>query len=272
MRRLAIRPGGIGDTILAFPALEHLAATSELEVWCREEVLPLVSFATAKASIASTQIDLLGLSGVAVPRRLTERLRTFDEIHTWYGTQRSEFREALAQVVPQVVFHDALPVTEELHAADYFASQVGAPYPTYPRVVLEPEARRLILIHPYSGSAHKNWSMDRFHVLRRLLEATGRAVEFVVAPRQPLAGARVVENLAELGQLLAGASLYIGNDSGVTHLAAACGANVLALFGPTNPHVWGPRGERVDILKVDRFEDLSVDCVLDRALTKTGFL
>jgi ADP-heptose:LPS heptosyltransferase len=41
----------------------------------------------------------------------------------------------------------------------------------------------------------------------------------------------------------------VGSDSGVTHLAAACGANTVALFGPTQPAAWGPRGERVAILR-----------------------
>jgi len=50
-----------------------------------------------------------------------------------------------------------------------------------------------------------------------------------------------------LARWLAAASVYIGNDSGISHLAAACGAPVIALFGPTNPRVWAPRG-RVCVL------------------------
>jgi ADP-heptose:LPS heptosyltransferase len=41
--------------------------------------------------------------------------------------------------------------------------------------------------------------------------------------------------------------LYVGNDSGITHLAAAVGTPVLALFGPTDPKIWGPRGAHVRI-------------------------
>ncbi len=46
---------------------------------------------------------------------------------------------------------------------------------------------------------------------------------------------------------LARASLYIGNDSGITHLAAAVGTPVLAMFGPTDPAVWAPRGPNVRV-------------------------
>ena len=273
MRRLAIRPGGIGDTILSFPALEHLAAnSSSLEVWCREEVLPLVQFAAARDSIARTQLDLLGLAHVPTPAHLAERLAAFDEVHSWYGTRREEFREALARLTPRVVFHDALPLAEDFHAADFFARQVGAPTPALPRIAIPAQAHRLILIHPFSGGNHKNWPIERFTQLKRYLEASGRAVEFLVAPRQQLPGARSIEDLAALAAWLKGAPLYIGNDSGITHLAAACGTPVLALFGPTNPRVWGPRGEAVEILSASSLDHISVDLVLDRALTKTGFL
>ena len=269
MRRLAIRPGGIGDSILGFPALAHLALDAGLEVWARREVLPLIGFASAVDSIEGTGLGLLGIG--TPPERLVERLRGFDEIVSWYGAGREEFREALGALHPRVIFHAALPVDEEMHAADFFARQVGAAVPALPRIDVKVQASRLIVIHPFSGSAKKNWPLERYLLLGRWLEASGRAVQFVVAPRQVLAGARVVEDLEELGGLLAGAALYVGNDSGITHLAAAAGANVLALFGASCAAVWRPRGERVSVLDVGDLDRLSVDLVLDAALTQTGF-
>jgi len=55
--------------------------------------------------------------------------------------------------------------------------------------------------------------------------------------------------LARLGRTLARARLYIGNDSGITHLAAAAGCPTLAIFGPTNPAVWAPRGANVRVIQ-----------------------
>jgi ADP-heptose:LPS heptosyltransferase len=52
-----------------------------------------------------------------------------------------------------------------------------------------------------------------------------------------------------LGAVLARAGVYVGNDSGVSHLAAAWGARVLALFGPTDPAQWAPVGPRVRVLR-----------------------
>jgi len=63
----------------------------------------------------------------------------------------------------------------------------------------------------------------------------------------PLQGAVRIDDLYELACWLARARLYIGNDSGATHLAAAMGTPVLALFGPSNPDVWAPRGPHVRV-------------------------
>jgi hypothetical protein len=268
MRRLAIRPGGIGDSILGFPALQHLARAASLEVWARSEVLPLIHFASTH-TIEGTGLSLVGIE--PAPPHLMERLAAFDEIYSWYGANREDFRAALSALHPSVHFFDALPTISDVHAADFFASHVGAPLPALPTIPLDPTPSRLIYIHPFSGSARKNWPLERYQLLARWLETTGRAVQFLAAPHQHLPGARVVADLGELARLLAGAALYIGNDTGITHLAAASGANTLALFGPTDPAQWSPRGPRVRVLHSPDLDALSAERVLDAALAATGF-
>ena len=74
-----------------------------------------------------------------------------------------------------------------------------------------------------------------------------------------------------LAAILSQCSLFIGNDSGITHLAAALGVPTIALFGPTDPYVWGPRGKKVFIAR-EVIEDgsgwkwASTDTVLKAAL------
>lgn len=275
MRRLAIRPGGIGDSILGFPALEHLAVGAELEVWARAEVLGLIGFASRVEAISRTGIEGLGVPGLALREGLAERLGSFDEIVSWYGENRAEFGEALRGLHGNVRLLRALPgeldsVASNGHAADFFASQVGAALsavlPAVARIAVEPRRNRLVWIHPFSGSARKNWALDRYLQLGRWLEASGRAVQFVVSPEQNLAGAKKFGDLRELGEWLAGGAMYVGNDSGITHLAAACGAKVVAIFGPTDERQWGPRGQRVRVLKSADLDALHVDQVLDAVL------
>ncbi|HAX44810.1 MAG TPA: hypothetical protein DCY80_19905, partial [Solibacterales bacterium] len=73
-------------------------------------------------------------------------------------------------------------------------------------------------------------------------------VQFICGPEEGLPGARRFTDLAELIPYLATARAYLGNDSGPTHVAAALGLPTLALFGPTNPKVWAPRGRRVRVM------------------------
>jgi heptosyltransferase-3 len=253
VRRLVIRPGAIGDTILSLPAMEHLKARYT-EIWVRSDVIPLIRFADRVRSIASTGLDLLGIEDVAPPAALIRALGSFDEILSWYGSSRPEFRNALGSF-RNVRFLDALPPPEgRMHAADFFLAQVGGQGPAIPRIGLEEvQHHGSIVFHPFSGSARKTWPMERFLELERVLggvewAARDNWVRFA--------------DLMDLAQWLAGAALYVGNDSGITHLAAAVGAPVLALFGPTDPEIWGPRGSRVTVLRARSIEEIMPQTVL----------
>jgi ADP-heptose:LPS heptosyltransferase len=234
---LAIRPGGIGDTILSFPALQHLQPA---EVWMREEVLPL--WPGSRSLVAAGVDRILDTAPAGL-------FAGFDEIHSWYGAKRPEFRAALEAVHPRVFWYDALPpAASTQHAADFFACQTGALTPAFPEIAVAARPNRIVWIHPFSGSQQKNWPLENFALLARYLEAAGRSVQFLRAPHQNLPGAQVFENLRELGEYLAGGSLYIGNDCGITHLAAAVGAPTIAIFATTDARVWAPRGKSVEVL------------------------
>ena len=100
------------------------------------------------------------------------------------------------------------------------------------------------VIHPFSGSAQKNWPLENFReVALRLGD-----VQWLAGPEEALDGSTHFDSIVDLAKLIAGAKRYIGNDSGITHLAAAVGAPVIAIFGPTDPRVWAPRGENVRVL------------------------
>jgi ADP-heptose:LPS heptosyltransferase len=261
LNRLLIRPGAIGDCLLSFPALEHLR-TDYTEVWIPSAVAPLVQFADQVRPLAATGIDLLGIGDMAVPAGLRERLARFDEIVSWYGSKRPEFRAALLNINPRCVFHSALPDCP-VHAVDFFSRQVGAPDGSYPRLQLKPAATRdAIVVHPFSGSKSKNWPLDRF---REAAERMPCAVEWVAGPEQQLEGALRFESLCDLAEHIAGARLYIGNDSGITHLAVAVDVPTLALFGPTEPAIWAPRGENVTVLRGTPIESLPVTAVISTA-------
>jgi len=247
MRRLLIRPGAIGDCILCFPAMQHLAA-NYTEVWVPSAVVPLVQFADRVTSLSATGIDLVGVGDLAAPDDLKERLRSFDEVVSWYGANREEFQNAIRKLGVPCTFHRALPPETDLrHATDFFCAQVGAPPGLLPRISVRPACRRrTVVIHPFSGSTRKNWPLTSFCELASRLPWT---VEWTAGPEEALPEATRFENLSDLASWIAGADLYIGNDSGVTHLAAATGVKTLALFQVTDPAKWAPRGPNVVVLE-----------------------
>lgn len=231
------------------------------EVWVREEVAPLIRFADRVRSIASTGLDLVGLPDTEPPPHLIEQLRSFHSIVSWYGTNRDDFRSHIAALNLPFSFLAALPPRDEqVHAADIFLRKAGGSGRAVPRIKCPVASRgNFAAIHPFSGSARKNWPIERF---RELAERLTIPVEWCAGPEEVLENALRFDNLWDVACWLASARVYIGNDSGITHLAAAVGTPVVAIFGSTDPAIWGPRGERVEIV-CGNIQEIDVDRVLD---------
>ena len=251
MRRLVIRPGAIGDLIVSLPAIASLAA-DWLEVWTAARTVPLVRFAGRVRGIPSTGLDLLGVT--EPPAGLIETLRQFDSIVSWYGANRPEFREAVAALGLPFTFLPALPAeTAAVHATDFYLQQVRGlatrATDAIPRIECPVERAAYMVIHPFSGSARKNWPLEKYRALAGKLQRVMPVRWCAGEDDPPLPGAVRIDDLYELACWLANARLYIGNDSGITHLAAAVGTPVLALFGPTSPEIWAPRGPHVRVAR-----------------------
>ncbi len=232
MRRLLIRPGAIGDCLLTFPAMEALRA-DYTEVWISRPAVSLVRFADHVRAISDTRLDLVGLAETPA----LDELARFDEIVSWYGSNQDHFREAVAGLPFQ--FFPALP-----------------PPPGIPRIPVPALPRMRIVVHPFSAGPSKNWPLEKFREVASRLGA-----EFAVNPD----GAPRIPDLYALACWLRGARLFIGNDSGITHLAAAVGTPVVALFGPTDPAIWAPRTPRRRVLQAQPVSSISVEDVLDAA-------
>jgi heptosyltransferase III len=237
------------------------------EVWVPSTVCPLIQLADCVRAISSTGLDLIGIDSLDASQATVQALAGFDEIVSWYGTNRPEFRKAVLGLNPNWRFLPALPPLDStLHVTDFYAQAAGAPCGLRP-VLRVPSApvRRSAVIQPFSGSPRKNWPLDRFQQLAQKLPLP---VEWVAGPEENLPDARRFENLWQLAGWISSASVYIGNDSGITHLAAATGVPTVALFGATDARVWSPRGENVTLVASDSMEGIVIDDVL-RAVVKT---
>ena len=140
--------------------------------------------------------------------------------------------------------------------------RVGVPSSAAPDDVHRLEnVHMLVAIHPGSGGADKCWPAENYGELIDLLTESGFRLVITFGPADHLIRScllpwiesrdvLVIEDrsLVEVAALYARCRAMIGNDTGMTHLAAAAGTPVIALFGPTDPAVWGPRGKDVRIL------------------------
>lgn len=118
-----------------------------------------------------------------------------------------------------------------------------------------------LILHPGSGSSSKNAPLDFFRDAakravkesqKQVLIIWGEAEEADLDPIRKtfsgLEGVKVLEEplpLRDLVGVFAHASAYLGNDSGVTHLASACGLRTFALFNTTDARVWGPHANSI---------------------------
>ena len=135
--------------------------------------------------------------------------------------------------------------------------------------------RSYFVLHPGSGSPKKCWPVERFVELAELLVRGESQVVFVLGPveceqwdTQQTASLQqeypviLCPPLTTLAGLLEGASGYVGNDSGVSHLAAAVGAPTVAIFGPTRPEHFAPVGPKVGVVRARSLRRISAQQVV----------
>ncbi len=298
-RVLIVRAGALGDLLLLRPVIAALRAAGQ--------ALTLLSPAPGQVLVGPDEVDLwldwdarevASLLGGACPPQGSWRTAVEACQRALVYTRATECARGLSALGLEVLSHaPAPPPTGGRHAAAWLAEPLAAwgwrdvrsPTPTPLRYLSAELAAtatvrarlpaRFLALHAGSGAPEKNWPAQRFAELADSL-APGQPFLLVRGPAEsgatPPATERAV--LAEqlplrvLGALLGQAGLYVGNDSGVSHLAAASGAPCLVLFGPTDPNLWRPVGARVVALRADpRFDALDVDQVATAGRTLRGW-
>jgi ADP-heptose:LPS heptosyltransferase len=246
---LVLRPGALGDTLLALPALRALHRAGR-------PVTLAAHGAAARFLEAAREVE----------RGLAFEDPSLAWLFTGPPSARNEGVVAWMSAAPPGLPSHGLvaasrPPKMDRHCARYLLETlaplgIDLACDDRPLNVL-PRTTDAVLIHPGSGSAAKNWSPERFAAVIRTLERrvcliVGEADVPAASHVEACLGVRLERleraSLAELASRLAGCHAYLGNDSGVSHLAGLCGARAFILFGPTDPTVWRPLGPRVDVL------------------------
>ena len=288
MRRvLVIRGGAIGDVILTLPAVGALRLafpSARIEVMGDAKRACLAghpTYADAIADAEQWEIYRLFSRAPQVPPRLAAYLSAFELILSYLPTPDAIFTDNLRRYCPgEVIAWPPHPRTG-VHATDHllqpvlrFLDRAPPAQPRfYPSAAHQQAANRfwrsaglpergVLAVHPGSGGRHKLWPSEGWRQVTAWAAKAGIPGVLICGPAEEerSIGAvltalgpawKVLRNapLPELAAILARCAVFAGHDSGVTHLAAAVGTRTLALFGPTDPQMWGPRSERACVIQ-----------------------
>ncbi len=278
-RILVLRGGALGDFIVTLPALASLR-----ERWPNARI-ELVGNATAAAlALPGGMLNAVHSQHEArwsalfraapLPAPLAGWLADFDLIVCFWPDSDGELRRRFP-VRPGQTFlaAEAAPTRSPaaahychalrplgLHTERYFhALERNAARPPRRHEMSPPAGaagRRLIALHPGSGSPRKNWPVERWAALGAwLTNEQGSGLLIVTGDAEApglLAGLGSIAcrlPLPELAVQLASSQLFLGHDSGVSHLAAALGVPCVLLFGPTDPAMWAPPVPHVRVIR-----------------------
>jgi heptosyltransferase-2 len=282
-RVLVIRGGAIGDFVLTLPAIKLLRddfPRAHIEILGYQHIIALAErrfYADAIRSIEYGPLATFFAKDAALPAELTDYFGSFDLIVSYLFDPDRIFQNNLKRCGIKMFVAGPPKLSGHEHAALQLArplEQIGLHlknpaariYPTeadreVAQDVLGNSNKPVIALHPGSGSETKNWPIEKWKKLGENLFSTDRTV-LVVAGEADDERLRLLEtawknkpvrfakNLAlpHLAALFE-TSVFIGHDSGVSHIAAAVGARSILLFGPTDPAVWAPANENVTVLR-----------------------
>lgn len=276
-RILIIRGGAIGDFVLTLPALKLLREgfpSAHIEILGYKHIIALAEiggYANSTRSIEYAPLSSFFSRGGELAPELVEYFGSFQQIVSYLFDPDQIFATNLKRCGVRNLITGSPKITDEEHAA----RQLGRPLERLALYLDDPAAvihlngdaqvdRSAVAIHPGSGSETKNWPLDRFVEIAEELLSPNENLKLILiggeADEERVAGlratlpnerVRVAQNLPlpELARLLRGCDLFIGHDSGISHLAAAIGTRSLLLFGPTDPAIWAPANSQVRILR-----------------------
>ncbi|HNR94058.1 MAG TPA: glycosyltransferase family 9 protein [Kiritimatiellia bacterium] len=278
-RILILRGGAIGDFIVTLPALQALRRRWP-EAFIELLGYPHVARLALGGGLVNTvrSLDEAGMARFFAPMASFDPeqvnfVRSFDLIVSWLHDPDEVVRNNFLYAGARQVI-SGTPLVQKFHACECMLKPLEelAIYSEHevPRLDVLRELKAagcewlrrhgletaVTAIHPGSGSPRKNWAPGNFIQLARALRERGKDCFFILGEADAECGEAVRRNapdfpvldgcgLEELAGTLAHAALYLGNDSGITHLAAALGMRVIALYGPTDPALWGARGREV---------------------------
>jgi heptosyltransferase III len=282
-RILILRGGAIGDFVLTLPALKLLRdrfPKAHLEILGYPQIAALAEkrfYADAIRSIESASLAKFFAKGTELPAELVSYFGGFDLIVSYLSDPDKILQNNLKRCGTRMLLVGPSKLDNSAHAAVQLARPLEAlglhledpaacVFPSkedrdLARRYLEDHSRPIVALHPGSGSETKNWAIEKWIELGDLLFSAGYGL-VVIAGEADEERAGTLESawsgkplrfvkhqpLPQLAALFED-GLFIGHDSGISHIAAAAGARCILLFGWTDPAIWAPANKDVTVLK-----------------------
>jgi heptosyltransferase-2 len=299
-RILVIRGGAIGDFILTLPAIRLLRENfpdALIEILGYEHIVALAHrrfYAEAIRSIEYSALAGFFAPGSVLAPELVEYFTSFQQVISYLFDPDGFFEGNVRRAGVKNFLPAYVKIDDSQHAAQQLArpleklaifleDHAAQLHPTeedraFAREFLGDSPRPIIALHPGSGSPRKNWPLENWTALGRWLAAHGEQPRLLLiggeADHAQLAALSTAWReadvllarhlaLPQLAAVLERCRLFIGHDSGISHLAAATGTPCVLLFGPTDPAVWAPANPGVQVLQapLGDLEDLPVNRV-----------
>jgi lipopolysaccharide heptosyltransferase III len=258
-RVLVIRLRSLGDCVLTTPAISLLKAhRPDLRV----SVVVEDRFAAVYEGNSEIEELLSPSVGAVAGSRPDLCLNLHGGTRSIAMTTASgaRFRAGFAHYRAAALYNVRIPTAQEIlgvdrivHTAEHVASAIfylGVPKADIPRAKLAAPVPAVdhpyAVIHAQASAADKTWPAEHFQeVALHLKTQCGLQPVFIGAAGDDMRAfvayeVRVGASLTAIKKLMAGASLFVGNDSGPAHMAAAFGLPVVVMFGNSNAEIWGP--------------------------------
>jgi heptosyltransferase-2 len=285
-RILVIRGGAIGDFILTLPALKVLRDAyprAHIEILGYKHIAALAEnrfYAQTVRSMEYGPLSSFFAKNSELPPELGNYFASFDLVISYLYDPDEIFENNLRRCGVERLIRGPAKIDNRGHAARQLArplEELGLPIDDFAasifpletdRIALEKLLNRsskpIVVFHPGSGSEKKNWPLENWIDLGNyllgsnnfrglLVVVSGEADEDrtkhlrAIWKNERVQFARNIP-LPVLAALF-GQAIFLGHDSGISQLAAAAGANCILLFGPTDPDIWAPKNESVQIIQ-----------------------
>jgi heptosyltransferase-3 len=272
LRILVLRGGALGDLILTLPVLAEIRRSYPDAEITLLGVLPQARLATPEFVDRVERVDAPDLTPLFVPEPLPQAIRNklngFDLAISFLSDPDAVIARNLVLTGVKRVVAYSQRMRSEIHAVFQLGEVLGPLGLTLsdpvPRLSVGPKQAQSSRLgfHVGSGSVQKNWPIELWlELIQRLdrcfddfLLVGGEADDKLINDFRARCGIRRLRilfnaSLADLCQALNQCTVFVGHDTGVTHLAAAVGTPTVALFGPTNPDLWAPLGTHVRVVQ-----------------------